>query len=149
MRSSLSKFRTTPPSVHLASVVFLSLLLSGWSGCSAFVGFSSCPGPVSQVQMTSLEPDTIPVDSTSVLLTVNGSGFTPRSQIVWNGSGLETTFKNSRQLRATITHETFESFGGSSGDTVTISVQTQGSGSGSGSGCPSNWNSETRSLTVD
>jgi len=149
MRSSLSRFCRTPPSVRLASVVFLALLLSGWSGCSAFVGFSSCPGPVSQVQMTSLEPDTIPIDSTSVLLTVNGTGFTRHSQIAWNGSTLATTFNNSRQLQTTITHETFESFGGSSGDTVNISVQTQGSGSGSGNGCPANWNSETRALTID
>jgi hypothetical protein len=146
MRSSLSKCCKTPPSVHLASVVVLSLLLSGWSGCSAFVGFTSCPGPVPQVQMTSLEPDTIPHDTTSVLLTVNGSGFTPHSRVAWNGNTLETTFKNSRQLQATITQETFEFFGGSPGNAVQVSVQPQGSGSGSG--CPSNWNSEVLVLTI-
>jgi hypothetical protein len=149
MCSSLIKSCKTLPSVRIASVLLLTLLLSGWSTCSAFIGFTSCQG-VSQIQMTSLTPDSIPGDSNLVLLTVHGSGFTPNSQIVWNGSGLQTKFKSSRQLQVTITHETFESFGGSTGDTVNISVQTQGSGSGSGpgNGCPANWNSETRALSI-
>jgi len=53
----------------------------------------------------------------SVPLTVNGDGFVAQSQILWNGRALPTTFTDPRQLQATITQQTLDSFGSSVGDT--------------------------------
>ena len=118
MRSSPCK-----PFSLIALIAALTLLLSGWT-CSGM--FVSCQG-VSQAQITSILPGKIPSDANSVPLTAAGSGFTPQSQIMWNGSTLETTFLDSHHLQTTITRDTFESFGG--GNRVRISVSQ-------GSGCP-------------
>ncbi len=111
----------------IALIAALAALLSGWT-CSGM--FVSCQG-VSQAQITSLSPGHIPRDVNSVPLTVAGDGFTPQSQIMWNGSSLETTFVDSQHLQTTITRETVDSFGG--GSRVRISVSQ-------GSGCPINGN---------
>jgi len=126
MYSPLAK---TSSVVRILSVVFFAVLLSGWDTCTTFVAFDSCPGPMPPAQVTSLMPDAVPGDLNSVLLTVNGSGFAAQSQILWNGSTLETMFIDSHHLRTTITRETFESFGGSAGNNVRISVRSQGFGS--------------------
>ena len=118
MRSSPGK-----PFLAIALIAALAALLSGWT-CSGM--FVSCQG-VSQAHITSILPGKIPSDANSVPLTVAGSGFTPQSQIMWNGSTLETTFLDSHHLQTTITRDTFESFGG--GNRVRISVSQ-------GSGCP-------------
>ena len=118
MRSSLCK-----PFLSIALIAALAALLSGWT-CSGM--FVSCQG-VSQAQITSILPGKIPSDANSVPLTVAGSGFTPQSQIMWNGSTLETTFLDSHHLQTTITRDTFDAFGG--GNRVRISVSQ-------GSGCP-------------
>jgi hypothetical protein len=123
MRSSLAHPCKPSPSIHIALIAALTLLLSGWT-CSAM--FISCQGVGEQPQITSLSPDTIPSDADSVLLTVDGSGFTPQSQIMWNGSSLETTFTDSHHLQTTITQQTFDTFGGSAGSSVQISVRSQG-----------------------
>ena len=88
--------------------------------------FISCEGTAAQPQITALSPGTIASDAQSVLLTVDGSGFTPQSQITWNGSALPTTFVDSRHLQATITQQTFASFGGSAGSSVQIAVRSEG-----------------------
>jgi hypothetical protein len=118
MRSSPGK-----PFLSIALIAALAALLSGWT-CSGM--FVSCQG-VSQAHITSILPGKIPSDANSVPLTVAGSGFTPQSQIMWNGSTLETTFLDSHHLQTTITRDTFESFG--AGNRVRISVSQ-------GSGCP-------------
>jgi len=117
--------RTSPcrPFLSIALITALAALLSGWT-CSGM--FVSCQG-VSQAHITSILPGKIPSDANSVPLTVAGSGFTPQSQIMWNGSTLETTFLDSHHLQTTITRDTFEAFGG--GNRVPISVSQ-------GSGCP-------------
>ena len=104
MRSSPCK-----PFLSIALIAVLTLLLSGWT-CSGM--FVSCQG-ISQAQITSLSPGNIPSDVNSVPLTVAGSGFTPQSQIMWNGNPLQTTFMNSHHLQTTVTQQTFDSFGGS------------------------------------
>lgn len=129
MSSSLTK---TSSVVRSLSVVLLAMLLSGWDTCTAFVAFTSCPGPMSPAQVTSLTPDAVPGDLNTVSLTVNGSAFTAQSQILWNGSTLETTFIDSHHLETMITQEIFKAFGGSAGNNVKISVRSEGSGSG----CP-------------
>src|SRR6266851_8218670 len=131
MRSSLCK-----PFSLIALIAVLTLLLSGWT-CSGM--FVSCQG-VSQAQITALSPGNIPSDANSVPLTVAGSGFTPQSQIMWNGSTLETTFLDSRHLQATFTQETFDSFGG--GSSVRISVSQ-------GLGCPIGGNSAALDLVIN
>jgi len=131
MRSSLGK-----PFLSIALIASLAALLSGWT-CSGM--FVSCQG-VSQAQITSLSQGNIPRDVNSVPLAVAGSGFTLQSQIMWNGSTLETTFLDSRHLQTTITQETFDSFGG--GSSVRISVSQ-------GSGCPISGNSAALDLVIN
>ncbi len=147
MRSRLVNPGKPFPSVRIALVAILTLLLSGWTTCTAIVNFSSCPGTVPRPQITSLSPDTIPGNAESVLLIVNGSGFVPQSQILWNGSVLQTTFTDSRHLQAAITQQTFDSFGGSPGSSVQISVRSQGSASVLG--CPNGGNSATLVLAIN
>jgi|SRR5208337_4114427 len=125
----------------IAFIAALTLLLSGWT-CSAW--FESCEGVgQDQAQVAALSPGSIPGDANSVPLTVEGSGFTPHSQIMWNGSTLETTFLDSRHLRTTINQETFGSFGGSAGSSVQISV------AGGGFGCRSDGKSAALELAID
>jgi hypothetical protein len=146
MRSSLVNPCKPFPSVRLALIAALTLLLSGWT-CRAMFEFNSCQGTVPQPQITSLSPGTIPGGAESVPLTVDGSGFTPQSQIMWNGSALETTFTDSRHLQTTITQQTFDSFGGSAGSTVQISVRSQGSVAGLG--CPKGGSSAALALVIN
>jgi hypothetical protein len=138
MRSSLANRRKPFASVTLiALVAVLTLLLSGWS---CFVGFESCQG-VGQAQVVSLSPVSIPSDANSVPLTVEGNGFTPQSQILWNGSTLETTYLDSHHLQTTITQDTFDNFGG--GSSAKISVRSQALG------CPINGNPAALDLVID
>ncbi|MFY9843843.1 MAG: hypothetical protein WA718_04635 [Terriglobales bacterium] len=131
-------------SIRIALVAVLALLLSGWT-CSGM--FESCQAVMAQPQIISLLPGSVPDDTSSVPLTVEGSGFTPQSQILWNGSTLETTFLDSRHLQTTITQETFASFGGEAGSSVRIAVRPVGAG-GDG-GCPKNADSAALALVID
>ena len=147
MRSCLVDPRKPFPLVRIAFIAALTLLLAGWTTCSAMVDFNSCEGSVPQPQITSLSPGAIPGDAASVLLTVNGSAFVPQSQITWNGNALPTTFMDSSHLQTTITQQTFNSFGGSVGSSVQVSVRSQGSVAVSG--CPNGGNSATLALVIN
>jgi hypothetical protein len=136
LSSLVNPCKPFPP---IALIAVLTLLSSGWT-CSAM--FESCQG-VSQAQINSLSPSNIPSDANSVPLIVEGSGFTPQSQIMWNGSTLETTFLDSHHLQTTITQETFDDFGGSAGSRVQISVGSKISG------CPISGNSATLELVIN
>ena len=118
--------------VRVALIAALTLLLSGWTTCNGM--FVSCQDSVSQPQITSLSPATIAADTEPVLLIVNGSGFVPQSQIMWNGSALQTSFMDSGQLQTTITEQILNSLGDSAGSTAQISVRSRGSGADLG--CP-------------
>ena len=142
MRSSLAHLDRPFPLIRVALTAALSLLLSGWT-CDAL--FLSCQG-VDQSQVSSLSPDTIPSDAESVL-TVDGSGFTAQSQILWNGSPLRTTFLDPHHLQTTVTQQTFDSFGGSAGKKVQISVRSQASSNDLG--CPIGGNSATLILVIN
>ncbi len=111
-----------PKPYRVAFVLVLTLLLPAWT-CN--FGFQSCLGNVQQPHISSLLPDSVPGDATSVVLTVNGSDFIPQSQILWNRNRLQTTYVDSGHLQATITQQTFESFGGSTGNSVLISVESR------------------------
>ena len=123
MRSSLAHPYKPSPLIRVALFGALTLMLSGWT-CSAL--FLSCQG-VAQSQVTSLSPNAIPSNAESVLLTAEGSGFTPQSQITWNGNALQTTFVDSHHVQTTVTQQTFDSFGGSVGNNVQISVMSPAS----------------------
>jgi hypothetical protein len=143
MRSSLAHPSKPFPLIRVGLIASLTLLLSGWT-CSAI--FLSCQG-VGQSQVTSLSPDAIPSDAESVLLTADGSGFTPQSQIMWNGNALQTTFVDSHHIQTTVTQQTFDSFGGSLGNNVQISVRSQASFDDLG--CPIGGNSATLFLVIN
>lgn len=106
---------------RLVLLLLLTWLSSAWT-CSVFFGFNSCPEALLQPQIIALLPDTISADADSVALTVDGSDFVSQSEILWNGNVLATAFVDSSHLQATITQQTFASFGGSAGKTVLISV---------------------------
>ena len=135
------------PWIRIAMLAFLTLLLSGWSTCAAIVSFNSCLGIVPQPLVTSVSPDPMPGDTEPVLLTVNGSGFVPQSQITWNGGALPTKFTDAGHLQTTITRQTFDSFGGSVGSSVEIAVRSQGSFPVPG--CPDSGNSATLVLLIN
>ena len=135
------------PLVRMALLAVLTLLLSGWSTCTAVVDFNSCQGSMPQPQITSLLPGAIPGDTASVLLAVKGSDFVPQSQIMWNASALPTTFTDSSHVEATITQQTFNSFGGAPGSSVQISIRSLGSGGVSG--CPNGGNSAALELVIN
>ena len=128
---------------RIALVAALTLLLSGWT-CSAM--FLSCHG-LEPLQVTALSPDAISSSAESVRLTAEGSGFTPQSQIMWNGNALTTTFMDSRHIQTTITRQTLDSFGGSVDSTVKISVKSQASFDDMG--CPIGGNSATLILVIN
>ena len=116
--------RNLLPSVRIAFVALLVLMTSGWTTCAVLFSFNSCPGAVPQPQITSLSPDTISRDTSSVVLTVSGSNFVPQSQVMWNGTALATTFIDSSHLQVTITQTTLESFDVSTGSNVLISAMS-------------------------
>jgi hypothetical protein len=132
------------PGVRIAFLVVLALLVSGWGTCNVMVDFNSCQDVQPMAQLTSLSPGAIPGNSDSVLLTLNGSDFTPQSQILWDGNALPTVFMDSHRLQTTVTQQTFAAFGGSSGGSVQISVRTVGSSTG----CPPGGNSATLVLVI-
>ena len=113
---------------RIGLVLVLIPLLSAWT-CTAIVSLNSCTDALPRPQIDSLSPVTISADSASVLLTVNGNSFVRQSEILWNANPLQTTFVDSHHLQATITQQTFNSFGGSAGNSVLISVMTLGSAS--------------------
>jgi len=145
MRSCLFEPRKHLPLVRLFSITVLTLLLSGWT-CNGVLVFNSCQGSVPLPQIISLSPGAIPGDAESVLLAVNGDGFIPQSQIMWNGNALKTIFKDSRHLQTTVTQQTFDSFGGSMGSTVEIRVSSLMSVAGVG--CPIGGSSATLVLVI-
>jgi hypothetical protein len=125
MRSCLVNPCKPFPFVRVALLAVLTLLLSGWTTCTAIVGFGTCASTVPQPVIISLSPDTVSDDGESASLDVDGSDFVPQSEIMWNGNALQTRFVDSRHLQATITQQTFASFGGSAGNSVQISVRSQ------------------------
>ena len=147
MRIRLVHPRDPFPLVRILSIVVLTLLLSGWTTCTAIIGFSSCQGVTPIPRIAALSPESIPGDTESVLLMVNGSDFVPQSEILWNGSALQTSFQDSSHLGTTITKQMLDSIGGSPGSTAQISVRSPGSGRVFG--CPNGGDSGVLVLVID
>jgi len=49
-------------------------------------------------QITSISPASVPAGSFGFLVTINGSGFFPSSDVIWNGNGGQTNFVNANQI---------------------------------------------------
>ena len=107
------------PWVRMSFILVLTFALSGWT-CSAV----SCLGVQTTPQITSLSPNSMSANATSVPLIVIGDNFVSQSEILWNGHTLATTFMDSQHLQASITQQTFTQFGGSQGDNVLIAVNS-------------------------
>ncbi len=133
---------------RIAFVLILPPLISAWT-CSSIVNFKSCPDAVPQPQVFALSPDTISADAVSVPLTVKGNGFVDRSQILWNGNSLQTTFLDSDHLQATITQQTLESYGGPATGLASLSVISPGTGMISLAGCQNGGSSGSLSLFIN
>jgi hypothetical protein len=53
-------------------------------------------------QITGINPQSAMADSTTLTLTVNGSGFGTDSVVYWNGGILSTTYKSGAQVMAQV-----------------------------------------------
>jgi hypothetical protein len=132
------------PLVRVAVLAALTLLLSGWTTCSAM--FLSCQTSVPEPQVILLSPDDLPVDTEPVLVTVEGSDFEPQSEIMGNGSALQTRFVDPQHLQTSITQQTLVSLGATPGSQVQISVMTPELSPVMG--CPVGTNSTTLLLVI-
>ncbi len=130
---------------YFVSVTSLVVFLCGWTTCNAIFTLNSCEGSVPVPQVSSLSPATIPNNGEPALLTVNGSGFVPQSQIMWNEGALPTRFIDSSHLQTTITPQTFGTFG--AGSTVQIWVNSPPSHAVMG--CPNGGASIAFSLSIN
>jgi hypothetical protein len=144
--TAVTKDGKPKPWFRIGLIAILTFALSGWT-CSAIVGFQSCLAVGQTPQITSLSPNAMSANATSVLLIVIGNNFVPQSQILWNGNTLVTTFVDSQHLQATITQQTFTQFGGSLGSNVLISVTTPASATAVG--CPIPGSSATLVLAIN
>jgi len=131
---------------RMALVLALASLLSAWT-CSAVVNLDNCRGAVPYPQIGALSPNPVSADTLSAVMTVEGSGFVPQSEILWNKNPLPTTFIDSRHLQTTITQETFDSYGGSAAKNVWITVTSPGSTYVLG--CANGGNSSSLLLEID
>jgi hypothetical protein len=69
-------------------------------------GYPTRPGAVTvydaPLALRSLSPAAVPVGAAAFTLTLTGAGFTPGSQVFWNGASLATTFVSSGVLTAQV-----------------------------------------------
>jgi len=132
------------PLVRVIVLAALTLLLAGWTTCSAM--FLSCQTSVPQPQVVLLSPDDLLIDTEPVLVTVQGSDFEPQSEIMGNGNPLQTRFVDSQHLQTAITQQTLVSLGATPGNRVQISVMTPELSPVMG--CPVGTNSATLVLAI-
>jgi hypothetical protein len=87
-------------------VILLASLLT--IGCGT--GVKDPPGGAlktsqfSPPAITTLTPDTVPVNSVPFTMIVNGSNFNTDALVFWNGAPLSTTFVSGTQLMAALTN---------------------------------------------
>ena len=75
--------------------------------------------------LSSLKPAVVIAGSTGPVLTVNGTGFTSSSTVLWNGASRSTTYVSPTQLTAAVTASDISSSG-----VASITVSTPGTGGG-------------------
>jgi Fibronectin type III domain len=123
-----SQLRTTLSAADLATARSVPVTVSTpapGGGTSAPLTFAITPAPLPVPVLGSLSPTSVAAGSTSLTLTVNGSGFVNTSVVRWNGTSRTTTFVSASQLRATITVADLASVG-----SAAVSVYTPAPGGG-------------------
>ena len=75
--------------------------------------------------LSSLTPAVVVAGSTGIVLTVNGSGFTAGSTVLWNGASRTTTYVSSTQLTEAVTNSDISASG-----LASITVSTPGTSGG-------------------
>jgi len=61
--------------------------------------------------LTTLEPNTVPVNSVPFVMTVNGKNFAPGALLFWNKVPHSTLFLSSTQLQVSVTSDDLMTFG--------------------------------------
>ena len=84
--------------VLLASVLAIGCGSSSESHDPRLVGSAFSPPSIS-----TLTPNSVPVNSVPFTMTINGNNFLPDAIVFWNGTPLQTTFITSNQLLASLT----------------------------------------------
>jgi hypothetical protein len=77
--------------------------------------------PLIQPAISTLTPDSVPVDSVPFLMTVNGSDFGTDAVVFFNGAPLSTTFVSSKQVVAQLSAQSLMFAG-----LAPVYVRTQG-----------------------
>ncbi|MEO6723746.1 MAG: kelch repeat-containing protein, partial [Blastocatellia bacterium] len=72
------------------------------NGANGEYSFPELPSAKPAQSLTSLTPSSANIGGNGLTLVVNGSGFTDRSVVLWNGSARSTQFTNSQRLTATL-----------------------------------------------
>src|SRR6185503_10550178 len=75
--------------------------------------------------VTQLSPELIQAGSSTVTLTVDGTGFTAGSSVLWNGQALPSTFISSGQMTATVDSSLIQQLGWAQ---VTVTTPAPGGG---------------------
>lgn len=81
--------------------------------------------------VTQLSPELIQAGSSTVTLTVDGTGFTAGSSVLWNGQALPSTFISSGQMTATVDSSLIQQLGWAQ-----VTVTTPAPGGGQAAGLP-------------
>jgi trimeric autotransporter adhesin len=84
-----------------------------------------------QPSVTQLSPTLVVAGSSTLTLTVDGTGFTSGSAVLWNGQALPTTFVSGGQMTATVDSSLIQQLGWAQ-----VSVTTPAPGGGQSSGLP-------------
>jgi hypothetical protein len=99
---SSTKMMAQIATVHLATAELAAVQVSNpglaEAPSNSLIFIVGYPLPV----ISSLTPDTVPLGSPGMLLTVQGMDFAAGAQVMWNGEVLPTTFLNSTQLTAQV-----------------------------------------------
>jgi hypothetical protein len=110
---------------------FVFTLACGTPGVNPNTSFGTHFSPPA---LTKLEPNTVPVNSTPFVLTVNGQNFGADSTVFWNSVPQRTMFVSATQLQVSITADDLMTFGliqvhvqtaGQTSNTVTFDVTAQ------------------------
>jgi len=110
---------------------FAFTLACGTPGVNPNVSFGSHFSPPA---LTMLQPNTVPVNSTPFVMTVNGQNFGADAIVFWNNLPQRTMFVSATELQVSITADDLTTFGliqvhvqtaGQTSNTVTFDVTAQ------------------------
>jgi hypothetical protein len=105
--------------MKMISVLSLVILCSGCGGYGSPTSPAPQPGVVPTI--SELSPDNVSAGAPGLTLTVNGSSFSSKAVVEWNGAAQTTTFVTAKQLVTTIPASAVAAAG-----TVAVSVTNPG-----------------------